>query len=235
MRNRFRFSALSALVCLFALGSILRVTGQMAGPRMGMGMAMHPGFNQTVFNAATMGRGFAFVPPATMSGMMPPAASPAAGGYAATPAYQTNANPYVNSSASMRQSNLDTYGDPSRDANRAYAPDNRQTAKIESHALDVLGVPTRDGKLNWPLGLRILPPGEEVEPLRRQIDALAKKAAEYSAEGRSDPRLIEEARQAVDELRGLLHGKKTRFDVPYTYEEADRFLTRLTAGLKTLR
>jgi hypothetical protein len=203
---------------------------------MGMGMAMHPGFNQTVFNTATMGRGFAFVPPSTMSGMMPPAASPAAGGYAATPAaYQTNANPYLNASAAMQQPSLNTYGYPSRDANRAYAPDYRQSAKIETNALEVLGVPTRSGKLDWPLGLRILPPGEEVEPLRRQIDSLVKKAAEYSAEGRPDPRLTEEARQAVDELRGLLHGKKTRFDVLYTYEEADRFLTRLAAGLKTLQ
>src|SRR5262249_51544376 len=155
-------------------------------------------------NAATMGRGFAFVPPSTMRGTIPPTSSPTAGGYAATPAsYQTGNNPYANVAQSP---SFSTSGYPSRDANRAYAPDNRQSAKIETNTLDALGVPTRDGKLNWPLGLRILPPGEEVEPLRRQIDALVKKAAEYSAEGRPDPRLIEEARQAVDELRGLLLG-----------------------------
>jgi hypothetical protein len=201
-----------------------------------MGM-MHPGFNQTVFNAATMGRGFAFVPPSTMRSMMAPAASPPAGGTGATPAaYQTNANPYLPMGNYSRSPYLETYDNSSRNYSYPGTYSQRQTAQMEtSHVLDTLGVPTKDGKVTWPLGLRILPPDEETKTLRLQIDALVQRAAERAAEGRPDSRALEEVRRAVDELRGLLHKKKDAFPAPYTYTEADRFLTRLVDGLKTLQ
>src|SRR5262249_19593166 len=40
-----------------------------------------------------------------------------------------------------------------------------------------LGVPSADSRLDWPLGLRILPPGEKAGELRQQIDGLFQQVA----------------------------------------------------------
>ena len=111
-----------------------------------------------------------------------------------------------------------------------------QTAKIESsNVLDAMGLPNGGGRLEWPLGLRILPPDERTVVLRNQIDALLGMAARQSAQGPVSPKLLQEASQAVNELHRLLREKQTAFEASFTYNEADRFLDKLAHGLKLLQ
>jgi hypothetical protein len=111
-----------------------------------------------------------------------------------------------------------------------------QTAKTSSmDLLDAMGVPQADGRLSWPLGLRILPPAPKATALRNQIDALLGMAARQSAEGRVSPNLFREAGNAVNELHGLLRTRKDAIAASSTYNEADRFLDKLVKGLELLR
>ena len=111
-----------------------------------------------------------------------------------------------------------------------------QSAKIESsNVLDAMGLPNAGGRLDWPLGLRILPPGEKTVVLRNQIDALLGMAAIQSAQGPVNPKLLHEASKAVNELHSLLRDKRMAFEASFTYNEADRFLDKLAHGLKLLQ
>jgi hypothetical protein len=101
-------------------------------------------------------------------------------------------------------------------------------------ALDLLGVPTQDGRLSWPLALRILPPDEETRALRNQIDALVQEAATQASKDQVKPSIREEAIRAIGQLHELLRKKKNAITASYTYDEADRFLDQLAKGLKRL-
>ncbi|HKB35524.1 MAG TPA: hypothetical protein VKD72_03660, partial [Gemmataceae bacterium] len=88
-----------------------------------------------------------------------------------------------------------------------------QTARLtSSNVLDAMGLPNGGGRLDWPLGLRILPPGEKTVVLRNQIDALLGMAARQSAQGPVSPKLLQEASQAVNELHSLLREKRLAFE-----------------------
>jgi hypothetical protein len=101
--------------------------------------------------------------------------------------------------------------------------------------LDALGVPNEDGKLSWPLGLRILPPQAESRPLRQQIDALLGLAASQALSGQANPRIVASAGRAVDQLHQLLRSKRELIPSAHSYEEADSFLKKLAKGMKVLQ
>jgi hypothetical protein len=100
--------------------------------------------------------------------------------------------------------------------------------------LDTLGVPVKEGRLDWPLGLRILPPSAETAALRQQIEALLQAAASQSVAGHVRSGTLVKAALAVDRLHRLLRRERAAITSTYTYLEADRFLTRLASGLKML-
>ena len=103
------------------------------------------------------------------------------------------------------------------------------------NVLDAMGVPNTNGRLDWPLGLRILPPGEKAEELRKQIEALLRMAANQSPEGKVSPQVLQETANAVEELHDMLRKKKSAFEASYTYNEADHFLDKLAQGLRLLQ
>jgi hypothetical protein len=106
-----------------------------------------------------------------------------------------------------------------------------QSSPEESSLVSLLtanGVPNDNGRLRWPLGLRILA-APETDELRERIDALFREAASQAAGGSVSQPLIEKMGQAVGKFRRLLLKDKTeRLGMPLSvYNESERFLNQL--------
>jgi hypothetical protein len=100
------------------------------------------------------------------------------------------------------------------------------------NVFDALGLPSRNGHIDWPLGLRVLSPGPESRELRRQIEGQLQAAAS----GGSSPQLIAETGRTVGKLRGLLADLDARDRLaPNTAAEATAFLKHLDDVLKMFK
>jgi hypothetical protein len=97
----------------------------------------------------------------------------------------------------------------------------------------LVGVLNADGVLEWPLALRILPPGLETRDLRYRIDARAAELQREAAAGRVDAGVLREANRDVDRL-GVLLAERGDF-LPVSQQattEGRQFLQRLRDALK---
>jgi len=91
------------------------------------------------------------------------------------------------------------------------------------------------GKLDWPLGLRILPPNSETKGLRQEVDTLYQVALLQASRGQVQPRLVGRAKQDIEELRRMLDKKAPDMPVSdFTITEARRFLRRTKGLLQAL-
>jgi hypothetical protein len=82
--------------------------------------------------------------------------------------------------------------------------------------------------LQWPLGLRILPPGPEVAELRGEVDALVKLALRQAESGKVRPQLVKRIHRDLATLERLLEERADRLPASgYTIREARRFLKDL--------
>jgi hypothetical protein len=119
-----------------------------------------------------------------------------------------------------------------RGAGGAYATMSTD-AKSLSRVLTAAGVPNQVGRLNWPLGLRVVggPAGDE---LRQQVSALFQYAAEQTRSGPVSTHLTQELARSVDALRRLLRRhREERYSLARTtYEDAERFLAKLDHARK---
>jgi hypothetical protein len=109
-----------------------------------------------------------------------------------------------------------------------------------SKVLTASGVPNDQGRLRWPLGLRILggpESGNQVDELRAQLGTQFQEAAEQAANGPADAKLLEEITRTVKRLRDLLtRDQKERGRLPEAvYDEAERFLNQLADAEAALR
>lgn len=103
-----------------------------------------------------------------------------------------------------------------------------------ANVLDIFGVPHDGDRLRWPVGLKVLPPGEQTGVLLAQIDSLALLAARETVRERGvNPVVLERARRSVEKLKRLFHEKGDALPVAQeTRDEARRFLRDLGAGLE---
>jgi hypothetical protein len=98
-----------------------------------------------------------------------------------------------------------------------------------ARALEVIlkasGVPNRNGRVAWPLGLRLLRTGS----LRQQLEAQLQLAVEQVTGGGANPLLLDEIQRNVEILRKILRADKAgRFSLLLAeYEEAEGFLQKL--------
>ena len=107
-------------------------------------------------------------------------------------------------------------------------------AASSADAAKLLGVPVEKGRIQWPLGLRVLPPATETTTLRQQLDALLPTVAAQAASGQASPALVQQGVDAVHDFRKLLHPREgTMAEVTYT--DAMRFLNRVERGLTQLQ
>ena len=98
----------------------------------------------------------------------------------------------------------------------------------------LFGLPAEQGRVQWPLGLRILPPDNETKALRDQLELVLYFVATQAAEGKVNPAFIGAGLQAVQDLRGLLRPRRWRM-ASFTYTEAIRFLDRAERGLTRMK
>jgi plastocyanin len=106
--------------------------------------------------------------------------------------------------------------------------------KSVSQILTATGLPN-DGRLQWPVGLRVVG-GGAADELREQIDALLREEAGQARVGPANANFVEELGRAVKELRGLfVRERDERGSLPLTtYEDAERFLGKLDHAQKML-
>jgi hypothetical protein len=91
------------------------------------------------------------------------------------------------------------------------------------------------GELDWPLGLRVLPPALETQPLRDKIEAEVAIVLDRAEDGKSATASVRQANRDIERLRTLLNDRAVT--VPLTehaVQEAQSFLRRLQARLKGL-
>lgn len=98
--------------------------------------------------------------------------------------------------------------------------------------LDALAGLSTGGQLNWPVGLRTLPPSAETDNLRQRIDGLVQSAVAEAEAGGPDKQTVKAAVQDVDQLRGLFRANSSRILAQATRDEAASFLTKLDKALK---
>jgi hypothetical protein len=110
-------------------------------------------------------------------------------------------------------------------------PGTGQTAPIAAATL--FGLPAENGRLQWPLGLRILPT-DETKALCEQLELVLYLVATQAAEGRVNRVLIDLGLQAMCDLRQLLRLRESTM-YPVTYTEAMRFLDRAERGLTKIK
>jgi hypothetical protein len=109
-----------------------------------------------------------------------------------------------------------------------------QKAEEPANLFDAVGLPSTDGHLNWPLGLRALPPGPETQELRRQVEALLQLAMAERSAGETDTRTAQEANRAVRKLRDLLSTRGIDTMASQTVAEASGFLNKIDDALQLL-
>ena len=110
-------------------------------------------------------------------------------------------------------------------------PGTGQTAPIAAATL--FGLPAENGRVQWPLGLRILPT-DETKALREQLELVLYVVATQAAEGKVNLVFIDFGLQAVRDLRQLLRPRESTMHA-VTYAEAVRFLDRAERGLTKMR
>lgn len=113
--------------------------------------------------------------------------------------------------------------------------DGKGGSKDLATVLAASGVANRDGRIIWPLGLRIL--GESgADALRQEIDASFAIAALQAAAGQANADLLKKIGADTKKLaRLLLKDKEERFGMPLTvYEESERFLGKLAKAPRAL-
>jgi hypothetical protein len=97
----------------------------------------------------------------------------------------------------------------------------------------LVGLLNPEGGLDWPLALRILPPGLEARDLRARLDARAGEVARQAAGGRVAPDLLRQANRDVDRLAALLADRSDALPVSRrATTDARLFLRRLRDALK---
>jgi len=105
-------------------------------------------------------------------------------------------------------------------------------AKQENIPLAVLGVPTEDGKVKWPLALRLLPPEQREETLNK-LEAELKVIAAQVVSGNASPAVVKLAKQNVAKLNEQLRARRINM-AEGTFHEADTFLLKLDDALQSI-
>lgn len=101
-------------------------------------------------------------------------------------------------------------------------------------AATLFGLPAHNGRVQWPLGLRLLPRTDETKAVREQLELVLYFVASQAAEGRVNRTFIDFGLQAVLDLRQLLKSREVTMPA-FTYAEAVRFLDHTERGLTQLR
>ena len=112
-------------------------------------------------------------------------------------------------------------------------PETSSGANSYSRVLTAAGVPNQAGRLQWPVGLRVVG-GPVSDELRQQIEALLQYGAWQTQTGPVSAHVTQELTRSVRALRKLLRrDREERLSLALTsYEDAERFLDKLDHARK---
>jgi hypothetical protein len=184
---------------------------------------------QAAYNIATMGQALSYVPPYAMgyNPYMPMYMAPAAPAYAPSYGYPMMGSYSGNSGAYLPMN--PAY--PGMPPANPYVPQAKSEAPSHKGLDRLAGLTRADGNLDWPLGLRVLPPAAETDHLRKQIATEILGLVDRAAEGKADPAAVRQASGDIQHLKRLLNERA--LDVPLTEHaltEARRFLRSSTSA-----
>lgn len=104
-----------------------------------------------------------------------------------------------------------------------------------ANVLTAFGLPNKEGRLVWPLGLRVLAPAPATNRMREQIDTLAAVIlGQKNAYGQVDSSLVQELDRAVNDLRQQITARPTDMS-QVTYNDSVLFLQKLQDAVKAMR
>jgi hypothetical protein len=128
----------------------------------------------------------------------------------------------------MQPANQEGYG--AAPAGDAYSNKSKrgQAEPQDGKLLAAAGVLNEKGEVAWPLGLKILP-NREAQELCRQVDGMVRVLAQQAEQGKINPRLPGEIKDAVGRLEQLLQNDRAERTslTSGMYADAERFLTKL--------
>jgi hypothetical protein len=131
-------------------------------------------------------------------------------------------------------------GNPARNAQAAqgsYGTVSTTRTEGSSNKAGVFaGLTKPEGGVDWPLALRILPPGFETKDLRQRIDDRVAQLQVQAADGKVDAGLLKEANGDLDRLQRLLAEKGEFMSLPQeATTKAKDFVRSLRSALASLQ
>ena len=113
----------------------------------------------------------------------------------------------------------------------AYAP--KEAPAKKANNLAAFGIPSEDGKVLWPLALRLMAP-EQKRTLLDDLDSLLQAATTQAAAGnKANPVIVKEALRSVDTLQQWLRKNRDTM-AEGTYNEGTAFLRKLDRTLDAM-
>jgi hypothetical protein len=149
------------------------------------------------------------------------------GGYGGGYGYpMSSGNPYDMYGQTAAASPSTAYSNTAADANTggAYATE----SSGQNSVLTAMGLPNRNGHLDWPLALVALP-GEQSRRLRQQVEAAVLVSA--NAKPGANPRIVDEAKSALERLQSLTESNRLSM-TPGTFRDAEEFLGQIDHALR---
>jgi len=100
--------------------------------------------------------------------------------------------------------------------------------------LSAFGIPNDEGKVEWPVGLRVIGPAGVTDPLRQRVDTLVSTLLGQRLQyGQVDGALVQETTQSIDALKRHLAERST--DLSRTsYQDSRNFLDRLQEATRKM-
>jgi hypothetical protein len=155
--------------------------------------------------------------------------------------YYSSYYPYYSQSSSYgndsdRSYSTANYGSQTQSYGSSLATYTNETSKpSESDVLlTSLGLPVKDGHLDWPVALAALPPGEETRNLRQQVESRLIVMAKSSGNGKANAEFDDQARRSLDRLEEMTHSNRYSMTAG-THRAAVRFLAQMDDVLKVLQ
>ena len=100
------------------------------------------------------------------------------------------------------------------------------------YLLTALGISSANGRLDWPLAFRLIPPGEYRDTMV-QTESRVRVAVMQAAGGKAAPATIQEATRDVSKLRRWLRDHEVDM-AEATYRSGNDFLRRVEDGLNMI-
>ena len=242
MATLAKWTGVAALASLALLGLSPQRAEAVINPLFQVPFGVNPYFrvrpgltlNQAYYNVVAMGQAYAQVPPYALgyNPYIPVYAPPVPAPY--TPAYMYppgSFTGYGNAYVPVGSSYVPpTPGNP-------YIPQGGTANQAPAHrGLDRLaGLTNAEGKLAWPLGLRVLPPAAETDPLRDKISTEVLETLDRAEDGKASRASVQQVARDINHFEALLNERAG--DVPLTDQavsDARRFLRNLKERITSL-